>query len=271
MKPRFVVVGAARSGTTSLYAYLRGHPGIFMPPVKELNHFIRHPTERSLLQGPDVTYRNACRSRKAYWSVFENAPEGSVPGEIAHIYLYAAESPAMIRDALGTPRIIAVIRNPIQRACSQYRFFRKLGLEPLATFEEALAREPERFRAGWDPMYYYIGRGFYGKQLARYYRIFPRSHIRVYKFEDFFRNPAAGLADLYGFVGAEPTFLPDISRKYLPLKDPRKRGLAPAQSDGVPGPVAVEGSTLRMLRDTYADDIRETESLTGLDLTDWFH
>ena len=85
MKPAFLVVGAARSGTTSVYGYLGQHPGIFVPAVKELNHLVHHPAKRSPLQGPDVTYKTALRSREEYLQVFRGAPRGCVMGEVTHI------------------------------------------------------------------------------------------------------------------------------------------------------------------------------------------
>jgi hypothetical protein len=269
MKPDFVVIGAEKSGTTSLYYYLREHPGIFVPPVKELNHLIHHPAMRSVFQGPDVTYKRACRSRIEYLQVFEDAPRGSVIGEITHIYLYAPESPGMIHEVLGGPKIIAVIRNPMDRAYSQFTFHKKFGLDPLPTFEEALDDEQARITAGWDPVFHYTERGFYGRQLHRYYRLFPESSIRIYKFEDFFRNPVASMADLYGFVGTDPTYVPDVTRKFMPGGDPRAPEFIASPNKGVPLAKPIAPETHHRLREIYMEDIHETERLTGLDLSDW--
>lgn len=269
MKPAFLVVGAAKSGTTSVHHYLGEHPGIFVPAAKELNHLLHHPAKRSLLRGPDVTYKKALRSREVYLRAFSGAPEGSVIGEVANIYLYAEESPAIVREALGSPRIIALIRNPADRAYSNFAFNRKLGLEPLATFEEAVEIEEARIRAGWDPVYHYVRRGFYGSQLARYYRLFPESGIRVYKFEDFFQDTVDSMADLYGFVGVDPTFVPDVTRKFMPGRDPRTLEYVAAPNEGVPKAKPMASETRHRLMETYAEDIREAERLTGLDLADW--
>lgn len=269
MKPTFLVVGAAKAGTTSVYHYLGEHPGIFVPAGKELNYLAHHPAKHSPLQGPDVTYKKAVRSREQYLQVFSGAPEGSVIGEVAHIYLYAEESPGIVREALGSPRIVALIRNPADRAYAHFAFHRELGLEPLATFEEAVEDEAARIQGGWDPAYHYVRRGFYGSQLGRYYRLFPESGIRVYKFEDFFRDPLESLADLYGFVGVDPTFVPDVTRKFMPGGDPRTLQYVSSPNEGLPEAKPIASETRRGLMETYAEDIREAERLTGLDLSDW--
>ena len=270
MIPTFVVVGAERSGTTSLHRYLRQHPAIFMPAAKSLAHLVNHPAKRSLLQGPNITYGTACRSRDEYLEALAGAAEADVVGELAHIYLYAPESPGLIRQTLGSPKIIAVIRNPIDRAYAKFALNSNFGIEPLATFDEALEVEDSRVRAGWDPVYHYTRRGFYGEQLARYFGLFPASDVRVYKFEDFFRDPAASMADLYGFVGADPAFVPDVSNKYTPAGDPRAPEFVAKPNDGPPKPKPVEPATRTRLTDLYAADVREAERLTGLDLSDWF-
>jgi len=268
-KPSFVVIGAEKAGTTSLYNYLFQHPGIFMPPVKQLNHLIEHPKKRSPFQGPDVTYKQAYQNRSDYFEVFRNAPEGSVIGEITHIYLYAPESPGLIHDVLGAPKIIAIIRNPVDRAYAQFIFHRSLHLEPLSTFEEALESEEARIKAGWDPVFHYQQRGFYGEQLSRYYKLFPAGNLRIYKFEDFYQDIAASMADLYRFVGADPAFTPDVTKKFMPGGDPRTPHFVSEESNGVPEPKQMLPETRQYLHQLYATDTMETERLTGLSLTDW--
>jgi hypothetical protein len=269
MRPSFVVVGAIKSGTTSLYKYLIQHPGIFIPPFKLLNHFIEHPLKRSPFQGPDVTYKIAFRSREEYLRMYEDAPEGSVAGDVSHIYLYAPESPGLIHDTLDAPKIIAILRNPVDRAYAQYEFHRKLNIEPFASFEDALNAEEGRIRAKWDPTYHYVKRGLYGEQLERYYRLFPASSIRVYKFEDFFKNPTLSLADLYEFVGVDPSFVPDVSKKFIPGGDPRAPDIVAEKSEGVPDAKPMTQEIRNHLIATFTDDIHKTMRLTGLDLTDW--
>lgn len=268
-KPTFVVIGAIKSGTTSLYYYLCQHPGIFMPPVKQLNHLISHPEKRSPFQGPDVTYKLACRNRSDYFDIFRDAPEEAVIGEVTHIYLYAPESPGLIHDVLDTPRIIAVLRNPIDRAYAQYSFLRKLQLEPLSTFEAALEIEKARIKAGWDPVFHYLNRGFYSKQLSRYYEIFPSANLKIYKFEDFFQEPASSMADLFRFIRVHEGFVPDLTKKHLPAGDPRNPQYLPFESNGVPEPKQMVPETREYLREFFAADIAAAEQLTGLNLGDW--
>ena len=268
-RPDFVVIGAEKSGTTSLYRYLADHPGIFMPPVKELNHLIDHPERRSMFQGPDVTFKIAVRSREEYWRVFADAPEGATVGELTHIYLYAPESPARIAEALGQPKLVAILRNPIDRAYAQYVFHRELGLEAEATFERSLEVEDGRVRAGWDPVYHYRRRGMYGEQLARYYERFDPASIRVYKFEEFFAEPAASMRSLYAFLGVDPEFVPGLDRVWVPGEDPRNPVLVGRPATGLPSRKPVDPSTRRMLADVFREDVLQLETLTGLSLRDW--
>jgi hypothetical protein len=264
-----VVIGAEKSGTSSLFYYLGQHPGIFMPKRKVLDHLIHHPEKRSLFQGPNITYAKACPSRDRYFQMFIKAPGESIVGEVSHIYLYAAESPELIEEVLGAPKIIAIIRNPLERAYAQFAFHRQLGIEPLATFEEATEVEQVRIKAGWDPVYHYVRRGFYGEQLSRYYRLFPASDIRIYRFEHFFQNLKSSLADLLRFIGADAAFVPDTTQKYIPGGDPRSYEYVASSNDGLPESKPIKPETRCRLATIYAEDIRNTERLTGLDLSGW--
>lgn len=269
MRPSFIVIGAEKSGTTSLYRYLHQHPDIYMPEVKQLNHFIHHPKKRSLFQGPDVTYKGAIQSRDDYFHSFASIPEGLIAGELTHIYLYAEESPELIHEALGNVKIIAIIRNPVDRAFAQYVFHKKLNIEPLSSFEEVIEIEPARIRAGWDPVYHYINRGFYGAQLERYYQQFPAASIRVYKFESFFSDLAASLSNIYEFIGVDSSFLPDLNKKHLPGGDPRSPDILAEENVGVPDAKPVAQETKKQLQEAYRADIHKVMKLTGLDLSDW--
>jgi sulfotransferase family protein len=268
-KPSFIVIGAEKSGTTSLFHYLYQHPEIFMPPVKELNYYIVYPEKWSLFQGPDVTFKKACRSQNEYFKMFKDAVEVKAIGEIGHIYLYAPESPVLIRATIGAPKIIAIIRNPLERAYAQFVFHRNLGMEPASTFEEAIEDEDRRVKGGWDPVYHYVRRGFYGQQLVRYYREFPEKNIKVYKFEHFFKHPRTSMAKLYDFIGVDPEFITDITQKYIPGGNPRAPEFISTKSTDVPSPKPIKTKTRKLLVNIYSDDIRKTQELTGLDLSDW--
>lgn len=224
--PNFLVIGAGKSGTTSLYHYLKQHPQIYMSPVKEPKYFAL-AGQRPDYKGPgdQRIVEDAATTREQYLALFGRVTDERAVGEATTIYLNDARAHRRMADEIPGARIVAILRHPADRAYSEYKHMRCAGWEPLAAFEDALEAEPSRIRAGYYYRWQYRTRGYYGRDLASYFERFAREQIRVYLYEDFCERPFQLLADLFGFLGVDTAFAPDISARHNQSGIPRSRAV----------------------------------------------
>lgn len=212
--PTFLVIGAAKSGTTSLYHLLRQHPDVFMPAVKEPRFFayVDDPPE---MVGPgdeeSNTKAGAVYSWDDYCALFAGADGAAAIGEASVNYLYSETAPHRIAERVPDAHLVAVLRNPIERAYSHYLHLLRSGREPHRDFRKALEAEESRRREGWEWSWHYTEMGFYHKQLRRYLEYFDRDQITIYLFDDFKEDNIAVTQDIYRTIGVEDTFVPDAS------------------------------------------------------------
>jgi hypothetical protein len=219
--PNFFIVGAQKAGTTSLYHYLDQHPQIYMSPRKEPHFFEGMHSE---FRRPGL--RNTPVSGFAeYQALFEGVSGERAIGEASASYLYSLRAPGLIKSSVPDARIIAVLRNPADRAYSNYLHCVQVGREPLGSFAEALQAEESRMRDKWGPLWYYKDKGFYYAQVKRYFDAFGRDRVGVWLHEDL-RNDAPGtLGEVFRFLGVDERFVPDASVEYNPSGVPRIGGL----------------------------------------------
>lgn len=205
--PNFLIVGAAKSGTTSLYAYLSQHPDIYLCPVKEPCFF------------SDGNPR-LVRSNSEYEALFDTRTSEKAVGEASVSYLCDPEAPKKIRALLKEVKIIIILRNPVDRAYSQWgQIFYQLGYEKLS-FEEALREEDARISLGKfgedSPFYYgfyhYFHVGLYYEQVQRYFDVFGRERLQIHIFEEFINDPVKTCKDIFSFLGVDPAFIPLLER-----------------------------------------------------------
>ncbi len=201
--PNFLIVGAAKSGTTSLYAYLAQHPDVYLCPVKEPCFF------------SDGNPR-LVRSDSEYGALFDGRSSEKAIGEASASYLYDTEAPKKIKALLNEVKIIIILRNPINRAYSQWgQIFYQLGYERLS-FEEALRDEDTRISLGKfgedSPFYYgfyhYFHAGLYYEQVKRYFDTFNRGWVQIHIFEEFIKDPGKTCKEIFSFLGVDPGFIP---------------------------------------------------------------
>lgn len=297
--PTFIVIGAPKAGTTALYQYLRAHPQVYMSPVKETT-FFRYAPEDLQTGRPDHLAKGTIRSLAAYQALFDGITDERAAGEASPQYLHSPLAAANIKEHLPDTQIIAVLRHPVDRAYSQYMMHVNAGRLPYRPFEDFFRETLPRLDA-WDRMphaCYGLGRSFYYEALRRYYDVFARDQIRVYRSDDLHARRAEVLADLYGFIGVDATFQPDHTPPHnVGGGMPRNRmlhRLVAGQGrlrDGLKRLVpAMWRHPLRrfLLRQTrtpkqaldravrdeffavYREDMRQTQHLTGLDLSIWF-
>lgn len=209
MLPKFLIIGAAKSGTTSLYYYLKQHPEIFMPEWKEPHYFIADP---------DFSLHRV-KSKKLYERLFAKANHKAV-GEASTGYLENKESPRLIKNTLGQIKIkiLIILRDPVFMAYSLYHHnLRKHG-ETLSTFESALSAEDKRrqsieFRKkcyGYHALYYYYHFGLYYEQVKRYLETFGEENVKIFLYDDLKQDPIGITQEAYRFLGVDNGFVPEI-------------------------------------------------------------
>lgn len=217
-RPNFLLIGAAKSGTTSLWAYLRQHPEVYLPDTKEPSYFafdsagpsLEGPAEPSLLA--EKLYGRVVTDPRAYLRLFEDAPPGSAIGEASVRYLYYPEAARRIAAAVPDVRLVAVLRNPADRLVSHYEMNRAAGLEPLG-LNEALLAEDGRVAAGWGWDWHYVRVGLYAQQVARYLRLFDPAQLLVLEYAQFRDRPLETYVEVCRHLGVAHSCVPDISRR----------------------------------------------------------
>ena len=224
-EPNFLIIGAAKAGTTAIYNYLNQHPDIYMSPVKE-PMFFAFEDEKPNFCGPrSETINQSIADLASYQSLFKNMGNAIAVGEASPIYLYSKKAPARIAHHLPNVKLIAILRNPVERAYSHYLMLVRNGVEQSNSFSEALNQEESRIQKHQLPAIPYLQGGFYNTQLIRYYERFHPSQIRVYLYEDLTQNSPGLFNDVFSFLGVNPTFVPDTSVKHNVSGVPRNRFL----------------------------------------------
>src|ERR1043166_4220547 len=223
--PTFLVIGAAKGGTTALHRFLSQHPEIFMSKRKELRFFpFENQKPNHCGPGDDVDSATMGMSIEEYRACFADGAGYAARGESSPLYLYLPRSAERIKHYVPDAKLIAVLRHPADRAYSHHMMLRRDGLETL-NFADALAAEDQRVAANWGHRWHYRRRGFYAQQLKRYFDLFEREQLKIYLYEDYVTNPVAFMQDVFRFLNVDDTFLPDMSVRHNESNVPRSRDL----------------------------------------------
>jgi hypothetical protein len=206
--PTFLIIGAAKGGTTSLYHYLNDHPAVYMSPVKEPHFFTYHgrvpeapDTHESTRLLPPETRQ--LRTMADYSGLFEGANSEHIAlGEASTGYLCGAGTPADVHAHLPETKLIALLRDPAERAWSEFMMMRRFGEEP-----EGKLLDIVRQRADTR----YLALGLYAEALDRWYAEFPQEQVRVHLFEDFASDTEAVVTDVLQFIGVDSSVPLDLS------------------------------------------------------------
>jgi hypothetical protein len=224
-RPDLFIIGAAKSGTTSLYEYLKGHPEVFMSASKEPRYFapdLESWSGHNLRYGKDL---------ERYLALFKPARDEKRLGEASARYIYSREAPALIHAFQPKAYIVAMLRNPVDMAHSLHGELVAEGAEDITDFEQALAAEDDRRRGERVParrnprMMLYRERASYSSQLERWFDIFGRDRVHVIIFEDFLREPAAVFRRLLEFLDVDPDYRPPSFASHNVGWAPRSRAL----------------------------------------------
>lgn len=210
MSPDFLVIGAARSGTTALYNYLNQHPDIFMPKTKEPNFFAYEDCQLNV-KGPGADFiNNSVTDMSRYKALFSEAG-GRITGEASPLYLYEPRAPKRIFHHAPRVKMVAILRNPVEQAYSHFMYATRLLVEDEPDFVNALHREEERLEKGWQPLFGYSSFPRYGEQLQRYFDLFAKEQFFISTYEEFEDSPQQTISAIFEHIGVDADFTPDIS------------------------------------------------------------
>jgi hypothetical protein len=291
--PDFFIVGAPRCGTTAMYEYLRGHPDVFMPDVKE-PQFLSADLEMPWLV-----------SRDKYLLLFQEASTKKRVGEASVFYLYVKKAASEIKRFSPDARIIIMLRNPAEMLYSLHARYLASGVEDIADFSHALDAEAER-RQGRRPtpscypieLLFYRDVAKFSEQVQRYFDVFGRTCVHVILYDDFKHDVAGEYAKTLRFLEVSEQFRPEFkivnpnrtarsrllqkivvnlprrarnilkTLEFNPLFGRLVRGVQELNSEYVRRPPMDEAVRIR-LRHEFAPEIQQLGTLVGRDLSAW--
>ena len=238
----FILAGAQKSGTTALHYFLSKHPHITMGDQQEMHFF---DNDALFVSEPD------------YEELHKRYPllgPSMIAGDCTPSYLYYEPAAERIYKYNPKIKLLILLRNPVDRAFAHWNMQRFRGREPLDFFNAV--REEQTRIAGAPPSearrFAYVDRGFYGRQLARLFKFFPREQLEVLKFEDFQKKQAEALANIFSFLGGTPL-----------------RSVRSKDRNIVPYERAMNWEERVFLYNLFADDIANVEQMLGWDCSDW--
>lgn len=214
--PNFLVIGAQKCGTTALYYALRQHPEIYMSPIKEPFYFVLNGAPPPY-QVPSQEYADRLRyTEESYLALFQEVVDQRAIGEASALYLssyHPDRTAAKIHDFNPQMRLIALLRQPAERAWSAFQYYRAREFEPIEDFDAALAAESTRRYEDALPDLRHFANGCYFANLKPYFDRFPREQIRVYLYEEWNQQPQDVMRDIFTFLGVNETVVVETQRK----------------------------------------------------------
>jgi len=293
--PNFFIVGAAKSGTSSLYEYLKQHPEIYMSLEKEPLFFLPH----------DQVVNHKYKKWDNYISLFQNVNNEKAIGEASTPYLYYHESAKKIKNTFPNSKIIILLRNPVEMSFSLYLHALRMGAEELP-FDKAIEVEEERIN---DPNFiykskthhagrYYLSRAKYYRQVKNYLDIFDKDKVMIILFEDLKTKPVETCKQVFSFLGVDPTFVPEIKIhnpslvpksfylnrifRYSKIFNTLLKLIIPRDSKRLEvkekiihmnltsqKKISIDPELEKQLLHLFLDDINKLEKLLNVDLSNW--
>jgi hypothetical protein len=210
--PNFLIVGAAKCGTTSLYHYLRQHPDVFMSPVKEPKFLSNRAANPGTGPGDDLIAQSSVGSFDDYLRLFKKSIGKKAVGEasVDTLFHFGRTIPA-IQRYLGDPRIVIILRDPVNRAYSAYNYHVRDGREKMS-FKKALIAEEQRSRDGYACMWQYREGGLFAHRVRAFQEQFSRMKVLLY--DDLMRDAITLVRSVYTFLDVDPDFIPDMSHNH---------------------------------------------------------
>jgi len=222
--PNFFIVGAAKCGTTSLWAHLKKHPQVFFPEMKEPHFFMtRGPRPENAHK---FEHLHCVGNQQKYLGLYEQAESYPAIGDASITYLWDENAPKKIHEVAPHARIVIMLRDPVVRAHSHYLMNLRLGAESLSTFAEALRADLATEDNGFWGGRLYVGLGLYYEQVRRYIETFGSDQVLILLFDDLTRQPKETLARVTQHLGIDPLELDEaeVSEAHNVYKMPRFAG-----------------------------------------------
>ncbi len=207
--PDFLVIGAGKSGTTSLDNYLRQHPQVFMPPIKEPNFYgFELYSEKDFLSDPEELeyFKCSITDKSEYLNLFKGVEKSFMKGEVSNTYMYHDNACFQIKKYIPHVKLIAILRQPAERLYSRFLHLVRESRMPTNSFSDCLQEGNI-----WWKRNDLVQEGFYFKHLSKFYDHFPKSQLKVILYEDFRKDPHKQLSEVYSYLGLANDFQPDMS------------------------------------------------------------
>jgi Sulfotransferase domain len=274
--PDFIIIGAQKAGTSSVFRYLEQHPQVFASRLKE-PRFFSHLAK--VEAGVAREHEEAVKTLESYRGLFSGS-DGLLTGEASVAYLEIPGTASVIKRHAPRVKLIVLLRNPADRSYSQYLMQSREGRNR-DSFEETVAK------GGC------LRGGFYHRNLLPFYRLFDKSQIGVFLYDDLVRDPSALIRGIYRYLDIDPEFVPDLRARHNQGGQPRNRlsaklvslrGLNQLLKRFAPQWLVLAGMEVkrlsyttkpmpetarRRLIDIYRDDTTALEGLIGRDLSGW--
>jgi hypothetical protein len=310
--PNFFIVGAPKAGTTSLYAYLDQHPQIYLSPLKEPHFFSAEfrpdnfevearPRVATEMKALAAYLAGDLRAKKFggfvtawedYLRLFRNATDEVALGEATPVYLWSPTAARNIAARVPHAKVVMILRDPVERAFSQYLQMLAAGATRRsfrAEIDACLRSTSRKLDAAWSMLEF----GLYYEQVTRYLREFPPARVHVALYDDLQRAPQRLLAQVFEFLAVDVGFAPDLSRRHHEPAVPKlataaywlkKAGVWPRARAMLPAALRTKMRSLlarpradlemrpedrAFLADYYRDDVAKLAALLGRDLTAW--
>lgn len=311
--PNFFLIGTVKGGTTSLHRYLDQHPEIYLSPIKEVNYFSRYDIkeedfardyrhdiaidlEKYFAQGMKTPVHIAHVTKEEdYLRLFSKVKHEKAIGEMSLSYMLYENAPQKIHEQYPDAKIIAMLRNPAERAFSQYIMNLKQGKILSKDFIKEITEDDQKPIKGWGANHQYLMIGKYYEQLKRYYDLFPAEQIKIFLFDDYKVRPSDVVREMFEFLGVRPDIEIDTSQKAneggvpkmklvnyifnhfgiiswaknnLPMswRAPFKKWMYKTDKQEIPKMTQEER---QFLIDYYREDILQLEKLLHRDLSKW--
>ncbi|MEA3317752.1 MAG: sulfotransferase [Bacteroidota bacterium] len=210
--PNFLIIGAGKSGTTSVYNYLKQHPQVYMSPVKEPDFFALEGQE-AVKPEDDIeethNYPWAVFKLDDYKKLFANVKNEKAVGESSTMYLYKPDTHLRIKKYVPNVKMIAIFRDPVSRLYSRYLHLARENRLPSESFEDAFDKDSVWWRR--DDL---IPEGFFYKHLSKYFQTFKPEQFKILLFEDLRENTNKVIKELYQFLDIDDSFIPQTDIRY---------------------------------------------------------
>lgn len=200
--PTFLIIGIEKSGTTSIYNYLKQHHQVYMSPIKETN-FLERDWEESQIEkkAKIITF-------EAYCNLFKDATDEIAIGEASPNYLFHYKTSSQRIDRyVPNVKMIAILRDPVQRAYSDYLMHIRDAInfgKVKSLYEQAKFSSHSSFT---------IRKGFYYEPVKYFFEKFGRQRVKIYLYDDLCQDSIALMQDIYRFIGVDDSFVADTSQK----------------------------------------------------------